>query len=149
MIPFEVLRGHGERFLIEDYNFNYLAAGRDLLSFNEIKSGVGPTLLMGDPDFDLAEEKKASALKKLALKSPSREGQAHRSVEMRGLQFSRLPGTREEVLAIRELFGKNETESYLGEDALEEVLRVKGHAADPPYGNARFFPGRCQASRGL
>jgi CHAT domain-containing protein/tetratricopeptide (TPR) repeat protein len=126
LIPFEVLRGPGERFLIEDYNFNYLAAGRDLLSFNEIKSGVGPTLLMGDPDFDLEEEKKESVLKKLALKSPSREGQARRSVEMLGLQFSRLPGTREEVLAIRELFGKNETESYLGEDALEEVLRARG-----------------------
>jgi CHAT domain-containing protein len=126
LIPFEVLRGPGERFLIEDYNFNYLAAGRDVLSFNEIKSGVGPALLMGDPDFDLGEEKKESALKKLALKSPSREGQARRSVEMLGLQFSRLPGTREEVLAIRELFGKNETESYLGEDALEEVLRARG-----------------------
>jgi hypothetical protein len=30
------------------------------------------------------------------------------------------------ALAIRELFGKNKTESYLGEDALEEVLRVRG-----------------------
>jgi CHAT domain-containing protein/Flp pilus assembly protein TadD len=126
LIPFEVLRGPGERFLIEDYNFNYLAAGRDVLSFKEIKSGVGPALLMGDPDFDLGEDKKESALKKLALKGPSREGQARRSVEMRGLRFSRLPGTREEVLAILGLFGKNETESYLGEDALEEVLRARG-----------------------
>ena len=82
LIPFEVLRGPADRFLIEDYNFNYLAAGRDR--------------------------------------------QARRSVEMRGMRFNRLPGTREEVLAIRELFGKNETESYLGEDALEEVLRAKG-----------------------
>ena len=126
LIPFEVLRGPAGRFLIEDYNFNYLAAGRDVLAFNEIKSGMGTALLMGDPDFDLGAEKKESALKKLALKGPSREGQARRSVEMRGLRFSRLPGTREEVLAIRELFGKNETESYLGEEALEEVLRVRG-----------------------
>jgi CHAT domain-containing protein/Flp pilus assembly protein TadD len=126
LIPFEVLRGPGERFLIEDFNFNYLAAGRDVMAFNEIKSGVGLALLMGDPDFDLEEGKRESALKKLALKGPSREGQARRSVEMQGLQFSRLPGTREEVLAIRGLFGKNETESYLGEDALEEVLRARG-----------------------
>ncbi|MCK7508822.1 MAG: CHAT domain-containing protein [Desulfobacterales bacterium] len=104
---------------------------------------------MGDPDFDLGERKEESALQKLALKGPSREGQARRSVELRGLQFSRLPGTREEVLAIRELFGKNETESYLGEEALEEVLRVRGHAAAAPPGHPRLFPGRCQAPRGF
>ncbi len=126
LIPFEVLRGPGDRFLIEDYNFNYLAASRDVLAFNEIKSGTGTALLMGDPDFDLGEDKKESALKKLALKGPSREGQARRSVEMRGLQFSRLPGTREEILAIRGLLGKNESESYIGEEAMEEVLRARG-----------------------
>jgi len=126
LIPFEVLRGPGGRFLIEDYNFNYLAAARDVLAFNEIKGGMGAALLMGDPDFDMRAEKKASAMQKLDLKGPSREGQPRRSIEMRGLRFNRLPGTREEVLAIRELFGKNETESYLGEDALEEVLRVRG-----------------------
>jgi CHAT domain-containing protein/Flp pilus assembly protein TadD len=126
LIPFEVLRGPGGRFLIEDYQFNYLAAARDVLAFNEIKSGGGAAVLMGDPDFDLGAEKKESALKKLVMKGPSREGPARRSMDMRGLQFSRLPGARQEVLAIRELFGKNETESYLGEDALEEVLKARG-----------------------
>jgi hypothetical protein len=40
----------------------------------------------------------------------------------------------------RELFGKDETESYVGEDALEEVLRARG---EPPpfYWGAFVFMG--------
>ena len=33
LIPFEVLQGPDGQFLIEDYTFNYLAAGRDILGF--------------------------------------------------------------------------------------------------------------------
>jgi CHAT domain-containing protein len=126
LIPFEVLMGEGGRYLIEDYRFNYLAAGRDVLAFNEIRGGAGAVLLMGDPDFDLGAEKMESALQKLAMKAPSREGPRLRAAEMLGRRFTRLPATREEVLAIGGLFGKNECELYLGEQALEDVLRFRG-----------------------
>jgi len=53
LIPFEVLVGTDGRFLIEDYTFNYLAAGRDILGFGAIKEQGSTPLLMGDPDFDL------------------------------------------------------------------------------------------------
>lgn len=125
LIPFEVLKGPGDRYLIEDYNFNYLAAGRDVLAFAEIRSGKDAALLMGDPDFDLGTEKRESALKKLALAGSGREEEARRSAEIHGLRFNRLPGTREEVYAIRGILGLRETELYTGEEALEEVLRAR------------------------
>ncbi|GAG20829.1 unnamed protein product, partial [marine sediment metagenome] len=50
LIPFEVLQGPDGRYLIEDYTFNYLAAGRDVLGFGQIKGKGGKALLMGDPD---------------------------------------------------------------------------------------------------
>jgi CHAT domain-containing protein/Tfp pilus assembly protein PilF len=126
LIPFEVLQGPDGRFLIEDYTFNYLAAGRDVLGFGEIKEQGGKALLMGDPDFDMGTKEKDATLTRLAL---TREGQgelAIRSPDMRGLHFSKLPGTREEVTLIRTIVGKDKAELYTGKEALEEVLRKRG-----------------------
>jgi CHAT domain-containing protein len=43
---------------------------------------------------------------------------------MQDLHFDRLPGTREEVQTIQSLFGKDQSELYIGKDAIEEVLRI-------------------------
>ena len=125
LIPFEVLQGPDGRFLIEDYSFNYLAAGRDIVGFGEIKEKGGKALLMGDPDFDLGEDEKDSSLEELALRSVENAGGHMRSLDMRGFHFSRLPGTREEVRTIHELLGKNNADVYTGKEALEEVLKQK------------------------
>jgi tetratricopeptide (TPR) repeat protein len=125
LIPFEVLQGPDGRFLIEDYTFNYLAAGRDVLGFGEIKEQGGKALLMGDPDFDMGAAEKASMLRKLALKETEQEV-VKRSSEMRGLYFSKLPATREEVTLIRTIVGEDKAELYTGKEALEEVLRKRG-----------------------
>ncbi len=124
LMPFEVLQRPDGRFLIEDYTFNYLAAGRDIVGFGEIKEKGGKALLMGDPDFDLGEEEKDSSLRKLALRGVQNTGV--RSIDMRGFHFTRLPGTKEEVKTIHELLGKNNAEVYMGKEALEEVLKQKG-----------------------
>ena len=126
LIPFEVLRQPGSRYLIEDYTFNYVAAGRDILAFRQIASRTGAALLMGDPDFDLAAAQREPALKASGGVDRRPDGQARQADTVRGLRFERLPGTRDEILAIRGLFGKSETESYLGAEALEEVLRTHG-----------------------
>ena len=125
-MPFEVLQGPDGRFLIEDYTFNYLAAGRDIVGFGEIKEKGGKALLMGDPDFDLGKEEKDSSLRELALRSVDNSGRHMRSLDMRGFHFSRLPGTREEVRTIHELLGKNNADVYTGNEAIEEVLKQKG-----------------------
>ncbi|MGE5257587.1 MAG: CHAT domain-containing protein [Hyphomicrobiales bacterium] len=124
LIPFEVLRGRDGRFLIEDYTFNYLAAGRDILAFKQVAGRTGTPLLMGDPDFDLGAGPRDAALKTLALKGSDEGEEARRSPPVRGMHCERLPGTRDEILAIRQLLGTAGTESYLGAEALEEVLQA-------------------------
>ncbi|MBW1707285.1 MAG: CHAT domain-containing protein [Deltaproteobacteria bacterium] len=126
LIPFEALQGPDGRYLIEDYTFNYLAAGRDLLGFGEIFEKGQKALLMGDPDFDMGAEEKSSTLRRLALREAKQEKVVKRSTDMRGFHFSNLPGTREEVRAIQDIIGKDNADLYTGKEALEEVLRTKG-----------------------
>jgi CHAT domain-containing protein/Tfp pilus assembly protein PilF len=125
LIPFEVLQGPDGRFLIEDYTFNYLAAGRDVLGFGEIKERGKKVLLMGDPDFDLGAKEKDSTLRKLAL-NMDKEEIVKRSSDMGELHFNRLPGTREEVTSIKAILVDEKVELYIGKEALEEVLKQKG-----------------------
>ena len=127
LIPFEVLRQTpGGHFLIEDYTFNYLAAGRDVIGFGQIKEKGSKALFMGDPDFDLKKEQKTSILKKLALAGAGDDKLSKRSFDMRGLKFKRLPATKEEVEKIGTLFGKQKAIVYTGREAIEEVLRLTG-----------------------
>ncbi len=126
LIPFEVLQGPNGRYLIEDYTFNYLAAGRDLLGFEEIEEKGQRALLIGDPDFDMGREEKSSTLRRLALGDDKQKKDIKRSVDMRGFHFSNLPGTKEEVRAIQDIIGKDNADLYTGKEALEEVLRAKG-----------------------
>ncbi|MEW6264574.1 MAG: tetratricopeptide repeat protein [Thermodesulfobacteriota bacterium] len=124
LIPFEVLTGPDGRFLIEDYSFNYLAAGRDVLDFGRTGDKSGRTLLLGDPDFDLTGRDKAATMRQLGLspgQTPEKTGK--RSLDMVGLRFGPLPGTREEVKAIQALLGPGQTRVFTGREALEEVLR--------------------------
>jgi len=58
-----VLQQRDGRLLIEDYTFNYLAAGKDLLGFGESEAVVTRSLLIGDPDFDMKTVKKNLSLK--------------------------------------------------------------------------------------
>jgi len=109
LIPFEVLVDPNGRFLIEEFTFNYLAAGRDLLRFGTFKEEEGqPPVLIGDPDFDL-----------LPTPGPSQEGN-ERSPS--GFHFKRLPGTRAEVEAIQRLLGEQHVALYTDKEAREEVL---------------------------
>jgi tetratricopeptide (TPR) repeat protein len=120
LIPFEVLQGPDGRFLIEDYTFNYLSAGRDILGFGQTEGKGNKVLLMGDPDFDAGTDEKGLALRKEDTKE--RED-TKRSMDMNGLHFTRLPGTREEVQAIQMLLGKGKADLYTGNEALEDILR--------------------------
>jgi len=122
LIPLEVLQGPDGRYLIEDYTFNYLTVGRDLLGFGETRRGGGPPLLMGDPDFDLGNGEEAQ---RPAGQTRSGDGQGdavRRSTDMEALSFPRLPATREEVLAIGAILGEGRAEVHVDKEALEEVL---------------------------
>ena len=126
LIPFEVLRTPEGRFLIEDYTFNYLSVGRDILGFEKSEKRGGKALIIGDPDFDLGLDKKADTLRRLALTLPEAGESEKRSTDMQGFHFKRLPGTREEVRAIGALLGNQKAAVYTGEEAVEELLRQRG-----------------------
>jgi CHAT domain-containing protein/tetratricopeptide (TPR) repeat protein len=127
LIPFEVLKEPSGRFLIQDYTFNYLSAGRDVLSFKLITNNAKKALLIGDPDFDMTHEEKNSYLRKLALKKQEQDFSINRSTQMRKFHFSRLQKTREEVEAIHRILGKEKSEVYTGKKALEAVIMQKNN----------------------
>jgi CHAT domain-containing protein len=126
LIPFEVLQGPDGKYLIEDYTFNYLSAGRDVIGFGQIKEQGQKALLMGDPDFDLDPEKKKPYLQKLALFDRKQEEVVRRSADLKGFHYERLPGARKEVKAIQKIMeDTTKSEIFLGGEALEEVLKKK------------------------
>ena len=121
LIPFEVLQKPNGGWLIEEYTFNYLASGRDLLGFGVVHGQAGPPLLMGDPDFDLGSTEKEGISRQLGLHPERTVSAARRSPDLRGLHFTPLPGTGEEVKTIREILGPG-TEIHTGREAMEEIL---------------------------
>ncbi|GAK60191.1 kinesin light chain-like protein [Candidatus Vecturithrix granuli] len=111
LIPFEVLLDHDGNYLIEQYQFLYLAAGRDVVGFGQAHGQSQPPLLMGDPDFDF-----------VPTPGPSQEGNYSRSADMRGLHFKRLPGTRIEVETIHGLLADTQPQLYTDQQAREAAL---------------------------
>ena len=122
LIPFEVLVDHDGSYLVEKYTFNYLAAGRDIISLTESNHEPDSfsALLVGDPDFDLNSSQ--------SNEGNEQKSKIDRSSEEKTLFFPRLKGTREEIEAIEKLFPNDECQVYTGSQANEEVLR-KGVSA--------------------
>ena len=128
LLPFEILVGKDGKFLIENYAFNYLATGKDIIRFGEIKGQPGKYILVGDPDFNLGRPEKKEILSKMGLQKDKPLEVALRSIDLGGMSFKRLPATGEELKIIRSILGNSHTELYIGKQALEEVL----HEMKPP-----------------
>ena len=111
LIPFEILQGPDGHCLIEDFTFNYLNSGRDLLGFGHPRSDAGRPLLLGDPDFDAAGQPAGPA-----------KNRCRRSRELRDLEFGRLPGTLDEVQAIASILGPDQCALVTGSEARESAL---------------------------
>jgi tetratricopeptide (TPR) repeat protein len=141
LIPFEVLVGPDGKFLIEEYTFNYLAAGRDILGFGAIKEQGSTPVLMGDPDFDLEPTPGLSLQgkgteptpnpsqegKPTPIPSPNRGGAGgevgfNRSAALEGWYFKRLSGTKAEIEAIDKLLQRDHPALYTDAQATEAVL---------------------------
>lgn len=122
LIPFEILQKPDGRYLIEDYTFNYLASGRDVIGFGQMRGENGPPLLMGDPAFDLIVPNEEKPLNASAQPVEEEWESTPKAPNMRGFHFPPLPGTREEVVRIRDILDGNACRLYVQEKALEEVL---------------------------
>lgn len=122
LIPFEALRQPNGRYLIEDFTFNYLSSGRDVQGSITSELKTGPPLLMGDPDFDLQPpENQYEGKRKNDNAGEDVSGRAC-SREMRGFQFSPLPGTLKEIQMLGSLMADLEPRIYIGPEAVENVL---------------------------
>lgn len=126
LIPFEVLRTPQDQPLIEEYTFNYLGAGRDLIGMGEIRAATGPAVVVGDPDFNFTPAQRQPQ-NNGGSPSPKETPDFKRSADLRGIRFSPLPGTRVEAKAVAELLGPD-TRLVLGNAAVEESL----HMEPPP-----------------
>jgi tetratricopeptide (TPR) repeat protein len=122
LIPFEVMQTPDGKFLIEDYTFNYLAAGRDIIGIDEATEAGGKPLLMGDPDFNLNPDQRQVILGSLNIEDQGEMQLAFRSANLGKLPFVPLPYAKEELEAIGEILGPETCESYTGDQALEEIL---------------------------
>lgn len=122
LLPFEVLCDESERFLIQDYTFNYLAASRDLLGFGQLQGKPGKNLIMGNPDYNMDDEVRQTVVRQLNLKRGMSSTPYLFSRELRNFRFSSLPGTQKEVDAIRGILGDQSSEFFVGREALEDVL---------------------------
>ena len=125
LMPFEVLQGPDGRFLIEDYTFNYLAAGRDIIGFGKNPVNGGKYLLMGDPDFNLGSDEKMAVLKRINIKNDMGTIVANRSANLNEVSFEPLHYAKEELDAIGGIMGQEKSEIYTGKKALEEILMNK------------------------
>jgi CHAT domain-containing protein len=125
IIPFEALLGPDDKYLIEDYAFIYLPAGRDILAFGQSRDKGEMALFFGDPDYDMLPDAKRSILRKLGLKETRETAAFGRSSQMSDVNFARLPDTSEELNTIGALTGEEMAEVYVGKKALEEVLRQR------------------------
>ena len=85
LIPFEALVAPDGKFLVEEYTFNYLAAGRDILAFGDSREKGGKPVLMGDPDYDLEPAESAGTVQE------SETSEKTRSADMRGFKFKKFP----------------------------------------------------------
>ena len=121
LIPFEIFRQQNGHFLVSKYTFNYLACGRDVLGFGERALQDKPSIIMGNPDFDLIDAEEGTSIFKNSAKKTQFLAASY-SRDLRGLHFSPLPGTQVEVRKISNILGRDKIELYTGKMAREEVL---------------------------
>lgn len=121
LIPFEIFQGPDGRYLIEDYTFNYIAAGRDIIGFRKTLSKSGKSVIIGGPDYNLNLNEGRQVTTQNAVETSSIDSFTQFS-DMRGFHFDPLPGSHEEVKAIQKLMGQDRALLYTGRQATEDVL---------------------------
>ena len=112
-VPFEALPNDCGGFLIDDYQFSYVAVGRDVLRFNrESFAESSPPVVVADPDFNLGGRPRLTG-KKTTFNRHSRD------LDRSG--FARLLETRDEGEYLAAKFGVT---PWLGSSALEKPLKA-------------------------
>ncbi len=128
LLPFEILRGKGQPYLLEQYAVSYVGSGRDMVRFATSATNTGTALLFADPDYDLTLH-------------TGEAGHPHGELlaQLASLQFSRLPDTKVETdaiagllrqgmqLAVQNLVGRQALESTLLAQSQPRILHLATH----------------------
>jgi len=123
LIPFEVLTTPEGKYLMEDYNITYIAAGRDIIRFMDATVAKGEPVIMADPDYDMGLQEKVKVARDMGIIET--RGAAPLSRDAKDMRFKRLPDTKQEANAIEGILKekyKANVRNYQDKKALEEVL---------------------------
>jgi hypothetical protein len=124
-LPFEILPLDDGRRLIDAFTISYLSAGRDAIRFNAGAGMSSGSVVVADPDFDLAATTGSSDAQVATTSSPRAANAqvappAGETLRASGFRFSRLPGTRVEGERIAALLGAT---PLFGADAVESAIK--------------------------
>jgi len=125
LVPFAALVDERGRYLVENYTFNYLTSGRDLLRFAAREPNRQPPLVFADPSYDSAPAAAAGG---------NGGGRGGRSGDLRQLTWTPLTWTSEEAKDLKALMpdAKVLTRSEATEHALKQaraprILHIATH----------------------
>lgn len=127
LLPFEILRGKGQPYLLDQYAISYVGSGRDMVRFATSTTNSGKALLFADPDYDLI------------LHAGTRHSQGELLTQFSSLQFNSLPDTKVETdtiakllrqgmqLTVQNLTGRQAVESTLFAQSQPRLLHLATH----------------------
>ncbi|HMF16778.1 MAG TPA: CHAT domain-containing tetratricopeptide repeat protein [Gemmataceae bacterium] len=124
-LPFEALVDDQGKYLVENYRFVYLSSGRDLL--RDAVKPAGGTVVFAGPDYKLGHAERQEQAAKLLGKKELLATRSASATEFRSVGWKALPGAAAEAKDIQKLLldtPYGPVKSYVGVDALEEVLKA-------------------------
>lgn len=118
LIPFEALIDENGRYLIENYSFNYLTSGRDLLRLQTNRTSKNKSVIFANPTFGEPSEEQ---LAKFNANEKMRKRSVTAGNSLVETYFAPLSATMLEGRSILQLFP--ETEFLSGTQATETALK--------------------------
>jgi len=120
LIPFEAFITPEGKYLLEEVSIQYIAAGRDIVRFQDEAQAQGKALILADPDYDLGEQERIEVAKQMGVSEFEIRGGSSRDAGT--LTFKRLPDTRKEAEAIQKTMKQGEATCRQDQEAIQEVL---------------------------
>lgn len=116
-LPFGVLPLNDREYVFDELDISYLAVGRDLLRWKQPLKAAGPSIVIGNPAFDLERDGEDEG-----ISSESAPNEARRGF---GVSFVPLPNSAEEARRVGKKLG---VEPWIGRDATRERLKRECHS---------------------
>ena len=128
IVPWSALRLPDGKYAVEQYEFQYLISGREIVQDKTSAAKARP-VIMADPDYDLGRKESLAATQAVLRRSIKPDDRAPRSVDTRPRlpRVSRLPGTAAEAASIAPklaAFAGADPLVYTNQYALEGVFKV-------------------------